>query len=224
MQWKLPGKYGGATRPDRGAMTGDDAELKAAVRRAAIEARRAVTDSAGRAALIAERLRRLDAYARARTICWYVGVRDEVPTLPMLERAVGEGRRAAAPWRAGERLELYTISGMADLEVASFSLLEPAASVRADPARRVEPAEVDLFVVPGVAFDRHGGRLGYGRGYYDRLLSLARPDACMVGLAFEVQVVGRVPTGPHDVPMHAVVTDAAVYAPDASARTGSTSR
>lgn len=205
-------------------MTGDEAELKAAIRRAALEARAAVTDREARAAAMATRLGALDAYRDAGTICWYVGVRDEVPTLAMIAHAAAEGRRAAVPWRAGERLELFAIRGPGDLEVASFQLLEPSVAVRADPVRRVAPAEVDLFIVPGVAFDRHGGRMGYGRGYYDRLLALARPDAAAVGLAFEAQLVERVPTAAHDVPMDAVITEAAVYAPDARASTGSTSR
>lgn len=205
-------------------MTIGDTELKAAIRRAALEARGALLDAPERAQAIAERLRSLAAYRSAGTICWYVGVRDEVPTLAMIERAGREGRRAAVPWRAGERLELYAIDGPDDLEPASFRLLEPSAEVRRDASRRVAPGEVDLFVVPGVAFDRHGGRLGYGRGFYDRLLPLARPDAAVVGLAFEAQMVERIPAAAHDVPMHAVVTEAAVYEPDASASAGATSR
>lgn len=205
-------------------MTSDDAELKAAIRRAALEARGAVRDAAERARVIAERLRSLAAYRSAGVICWYVGVRDEVPTLEMIAQASREGRRAAVPWRAEERLELYAIGGPDDLAPASFRLLEPSAAVRGDPSRRVAPGEVDLFVVPGVAFDRHGGRLGYGRGFYDRLLPLARPDATVVGLAFEAQMVERIPAAAHDVPVHAVVTEAAVYEPDASASAGATSR
>jgi 5-formyltetrahydrofolate cyclo-ligase len=190
-------------------------DAKAAIRRAALEARRALQDADQRSAAIAARLRGLAAYRGAGTICWYVGVRDEVRTLGMISDAVGDGRRAAVPWRDGERLALAAIAGREDLEPASFSLLEPSAAVRADPARRVAPAEVDLFVVPGVAFDRRGTRLGYGRGFYDRLLALARADAAIVGLAFEVQVVTRIPAEPHDVPMQLVVTESAVYAPEA---------
>ena len=197
--------------------------MRAAIRRAALEARRDVTDAATRASAIADRLRALEVYQRAGTICWYVGVRDEVATLEMIERALGEGRRAVVPWRAGEGLELFAIAGAADLEPASFALLEPGLAARSDPARRTPPDAVDLFVVPGVAFDRQGRRLGYGRGFYDRLLALARPDAAIVGLAFDAQVVDRIPAAPHDVPMRAVVTESTVYAPDAWASTGSTS-
>lgn len=196
-------------------MSASDAETRAAIRRMAREARQNVTGRPVRAAAIAERLASLEAYRAARTICWYVGVRDEVPTLEMVARAGAEARIAVVPWRAGDALELYRIRGPGDLERNSFELLEPAAAVRSDPALRVAADAVDLYVVPGVAFDRHGGRLGYGRGYYDRLLARARPDAAIVGLAFEAQMVERVPAGPYDVPMQRVVTEAAVYAPEA---------
>lgn len=196
-------------------MSASDAETRAAIRRMAREARQNVTERPVRAAAIAERLASLEVYRAARTICWYVGVRDEVPTLEMIARAGAEARIAVVPWRAGDALELYRVRGPRDLERNSFELLEPSAAVRSDPALRVGADAVDLYVVPGVAFDRHGGRLGYGRGYYDRLLARVRPDAAIVGLAFEAQMVERVPTGPYDVPMQRVVTEAAVYAPEA---------
>ena len=136
-------------------MAADETALKSAIRRAALEARAAVTDPEARAAAIAERLGTLDAYREARTICWYVGVRDEVPTLAMISRAAAERRRTAVPWRAtGDGLELFAIDGPGDLAVASFQLLEPSAAVRADATRRVAPSDVDLFIVPGVAFIR----------------------------------------------------------------------
>lgn len=198
-----------------GANSSKGSTQKATLRTAALAARAAVADGPARSAAIAVRLRALPAFQAAATICWYVGVRDEVATLPMITAAVAEGRRSAVPWRAGDRLDLFEISGADDLAAASFGLLEPSAAVRSDPSRHVNPEEVDLFVVPGVAFDRRGGRLGYGRGYYDRLLALARPGVTIVGLAFEAQMVELVPAAAHDVPMDAVVTEAAVYVPDA---------
>jgi 5-formyltetrahydrofolate cyclo-ligase len=75
----------------------------------------------------------------------------------------------------------------------------------------VEPAAVDLVVVPGVAFDRHGTRLGYGGGYYDRMLPTIRagnPAAALVGLAYGFQVVADLPGDPHDVPVDAIATEA----------------
>jgi 5-formyltetrahydrofolate cyclo-ligase len=70
---------------------------------------------------------------------------------------------------------------------------------------------VDLFVVPGVAFDRAGGRLGHGRGYYDRLLAQARVDAPFVAAAFDCQLVPGVPVTPRDVPVDAIATELALH-------------
>jgi 5-formyltetrahydrofolate cyclo-ligase len=66
-------------------------------------------------------------------------------------------------------------------------------------------------VIPGLAFDRRGGRLGYGKGYYDRFLGHIRGDATRVAICFECQLVAEVPVLPHDIRMHMIVTEEAVY-------------
>lgn len=92
-----------------------------------------------------------------------------------------------------------------ELVPARFGLREP----RAD-APAIELARVAAFVMPGIAFDRSGGRVGWGRGHYDATLEAA-PDALRVGLAFELQIVERVPREAHDAPLHAIVTEVATY-------------
>ena len=79
----------------------------------------------------------------------------------------------------------------------------------AEPARRqpVEPGQVDVVIVPGLAFDRLGRRLGYGAGFYDRWLRRVRPDTMRVGIGFSFQVVDRVPAGGSDERVDVVVTD-----------------
>jgi 5-formyltetrahydrofolate cyclo-ligase len=72
---------------------------------------------------------------------------------------------------------------------------------------------VDWVLVPGVAFDTHGHRLGYGGGYYDRLLPLLRDDAHRVAGAFDLQIVDRVPIAPHDRPLDAILTETRIIAP-----------
>ena len=71
----------------------------------------------------------------------------------------------------------------------------------------MKPNELDLVMVPGTAFDLHGGRLGQGKGYYDRLLSNARPDAPLVALAFDCQIFEEIPVAAHDVFMDLVLTE-----------------
>ncbi|NVB79915.1 MAG: 5-formyltetrahydrofolate cyclo-ligase [Kofleriaceae bacterium] len=92
----------------------------------------------------------------------------------------------------------------------AFGLREPVADART----AVELSEIAAFAIPGLAFDRAGGRIGWGRGYYDVTLATV-PQAIRIGLAFECQIIDAVPHDPHDIRLHHVVTEAAVYrAPD----------
>ena len=90
------------------------------------------------------------------------------------------------------------------LAPGSFGLHEPTGAA-------FPLGEIAAFVVPGVAFDRDGGRLGWGRGYYDATLALVRPGALCIGVAFECQLVERVPRDEHDINLDLVVTEAATY-------------
>lgn len=184
---------------------------KTQLRRDALAARDAEPDRSAKSRLAGERLRALEAYRTARIVCWYVGVKSEVATLPLLARALAEGKRTVVPACEGDELRLVEIVSLDELVPARFGLYEPEAALCAATGRWCPPERVDLFVVPGVAFDRSGGRIGYGRGFYDRLLVHARPDAAIVGLAFECQLVASVPVEPTDVPVQRVVTEEAVY-------------
>ena len=102
--------------------------------------------------------------------------------------------------------------GMEAAEVFHGDPLLPTGYGPREPSRRIplEPAEVDLIITPGLAFDRRGFRLGYGGGHYDRFLTRVRPDSIRIGLAFSVQLVDRVPEEPSDQKVHFVVTDAEI--------------
>jgi 5-formyltetrahydrofolate cyclo-ligase len=91
-------------------------------------------------------------------------------------------------------------------EKGPFGIREPAAH---SPVRAVQ--DIDVFIVPGVAFTRDGRRIGRGAGYYDSTLALRNPQAQMVGVAFECNVVERVPTEPHDVSVDFLVTERGVF-------------
>jgi 5-formyltetrahydrofolate cyclo-ligase len=145
-------------------------------------------------------------------------VGSEVETLPLIRDALESGRRVAVPSVTGGRLVLTLLRDVSELAPAPFGLLEPPAELRNEPDRLVAPEEVDFFVVPGVAFDAQGGRLGHGKGYYDGLLSQARPDASLTAVAFECQVVDSVPMTERDVRVHRVVTERRVAAGKAAGR------
>lgn len=154
----------------------------------------------------------LPEYALAETVLFYVDVRSEVRTRFDLPFALTSGKTLVVPWcnDAGE-LELFQLRDMNELAVGMYGILEPQKKLREQSQRRISIEAIDLAMVPGVAFDFQGARLGHGKGYYDKLLRDARPDTSLVGLAFECQVFERIPTADHDVLMDQIVTEQRVY-------------
>lgn len=180
---------------------------KARLRREVLARRDAEPGREEKSARIRARLAQLPDYESARTIAAFVGVGSEVETLPLIREALKSGRRVAVPSVTGGRLVLTLLRDVSELAPAPFGLLEPPAQLRDEPSRQVDAEDVDFFVVPGVAFDAQGGRLGHGKGYYDGLLSRARPDASFTAVAFECQLVAAVPMTQRDVRVHRVVTE-----------------
>ncbi|HKP28525.1 MAG TPA: 5-formyltetrahydrofolate cyclo-ligase [Gemmatimonadales bacterium] len=184
---------------------------KAALRREVLARRSALTDRGPRSLAIEARLRSLPEFGRAGTIASYVGVGEEVSTVAAIEDALARDVTVAVPWRAGNDLHLARILSMAELVPVSFGLLEPPPGLAASPARMLPPEDAGLLLIPGVAFDRDGGRLGHGKGFYDRLLQRAGPGPLRIALAFECQVVENVPMVAGDERMDLVVTEDAIY-------------
>ena len=160
---------------------------------------------------IGRRVAALNDYGAARVMAWFVGVRSEVVTQPMIGAALAAGRTVAVPWVDGGEIRLCRIEALAELAPAPFGLLEPTRELKEEALRAVPADAVDFFAVPGLAFDLAGGRLGHGRGYYDRLLGRARPDASRTALAFECQIVDRVPMTASDLRVDRIVTEGAVH-------------
>ncbi len=142
---------------------------------------------------------------------WYVDVRDEVRTRHAFPQALESGKRTIVPYCVDGELELFHLESMDELELGAYRILEPKKELRSVAAKRIPVSEVDLILVPGVAFDRQGGRTGHGKGYYDKLLEHARADTPLVALAFECQLFDAIPVAEHDVYMDQVVTEKAVY-------------
>ncbi len=161
--------------------------------------------------MILERVSALEQYATAAIVSTYVGVGSEVETIPLIRSALAEERTVAVPWMDGKQIRLARIDALDELVPSAYGLLEPPAEIRTDHTRQISPESCDVFLIPGVAFDREGNRLGHGRGYYDELLARVPRAAARVGLAFECQLVERVPTEPHDQRVHLVVTELGTY-------------
>lgn len=182
---------------------------KAVLRKSMITLRSQLSEEEAkrRSTLIADGLRSLQDYQKAKTILFYVSVKNEVDTHELIREALQTGKRIAVPiTNLREKvLCLSEIKGMEELKKSTFDLLEPAEEFR----RPTSLQEIDLVVVPGIAFDRKGNRIGYGAGFYDRLLS-TRPDVLKVALAYQFQVVDRIDIYDGDVPIDILVTEEGV--------------
>lgn len=182
---------------------------KQAIRRSMLEKLRQQPEEARvkKSRLIAERVRRLTPYRKAKVLLCYVAIDGEVETRPILTQALADGKRVAVPVTLeGTRLLAAVEVKDPEKELAFrglFGIPEPAPISR----RRVAPKELDLILVPGVAFDRQGRRLGRGLGYFDRFLGKVPPAVPRIGLGFKFQLVKQIPFELHDQPVCKVVTD-----------------
>jgi len=179
---------------------------KEALRKAVLAARARLApeerERASREAL--RRLVALQEFARAGTVGLYAPLGSEIDPLALAAPEAFPDRRFAFPRMVeGERALTFAICAAEELVPGALGTREPPA--RAAP---LALAELDLVLVPGVAFDLQGGRLGRGRGYYDALLASLSPRTRRLGLLFEVQLVARVPREPHDRPLDGLVTEA----------------
>lgn len=186
----------------------DLAARKQALREQAFANRKAQPDKDELSRTIVATFTALPDYDRARTVLFYVDARSEVRTRFDLPAALTSGKQIVVPWcnDAGE-LELFRLADMEELELGMYKILEPHPDLRNLPEKQVTARELDLVMVPGVAFDPRGGRMGHGKGYYDKLLQNARPDCPLIALAFECQIFDEVPMGGHDIFMDKVVTE-----------------
>ena len=142
----------------------------------------------------------LPEFRAARTVMFYASFRTEVETGPMIRRAIDEGKRVVLPKVKGKELALYAIRDFdQDVAPGAWDIPEP---VNGKP---VDVRSVDIINMPGAVFDEGGNRLGYGAGFYDRLL--ADYHGATVALAFELQIVPEVPAAQHDVPVKRIVTE-----------------
>ena len=148
---------------------------------------------------------RLTAFRRATTVCCYVALPYEVQTWRMIEEMVAKGKRVVVPYvrPKTKRLGLSEVRDpAAELAPGAFGVWEPRPSAR----RPVRVRELDLVLVPGLAFDTRGHRLGHGYGYFDRFLARVPKTTPTVGLAFRCQLLDRLPAASHDHAVQTVLT------------------
>jgi 5-formyltetrahydrofolate cyclo-ligase len=195
--------------PDPEAMTDpeEDAlrrQVKAELRKRMRSVRKALPAEAraARSASIVARVTARDEWSAAGTVMLFLPMGAEVDVRPAIESALAAGKRVALPRMTPEGLEIRQWrAGDVPVESGSMQVPEPPES-----APLVDPAEVELVVVPALALDERGARIGYGAGYYDHLLP-RMPRARRIAVAFHFQLLAEIPETPGDQRVHVVVTD-----------------
>jgi 5-formyltetrahydrofolate cyclo-ligase len=187
-------------------------EAKAAARRAVLLRRDALpgVERTLLSARIVATILNLPSYRDAGAVLAYASFGTELQTDELLRRVLADGKTLVLPRVERGGLGLYEVRDLAgDLAPGTWGIREPEPD-RCPPA---DAGGVGFALVPGVAFDRGARRLGYGGGYYDRLLAGGLPEATpLVSGAFEVQILDKIPLDPHDAPVDVVVTEKEAYA------------
>ncbi|MGZ4969258.1 MAG: 5-formyltetrahydrofolate cyclo-ligase [Methylobacter sp.] len=192
-------------------------DLKNQQRRKAYDARNRQIDKDEVSRIICEQFVAQSAYQQAKIALWYIHCRSEVRTQSALLSQLEAGKQVVIPYCTKDRqghnkLGLWQLEDFSELVPGTWGILEPPRQRWGEVGKEVAPEQLDCIMVPGVAFDRFGGRLGNGAGYYDRLLKSVRADAVLIGVCFESQLVEQVVTDAHDVAMDIVMTEKTTYA------------
>lgn len=148
----------------------------------------------------------LKEYNDAQNVMLYLAFRNEIITQEIIEDSLNKGKRVFIPVAVPETKELIVSELKSledDLEAGNYSILEP----KPEALRPTPPQEIDLVLVPGVAFDKRGYRIGYGGGYYDRFLPKLKKGASTIALAHELQIVDKVEEDEFDYPVQYVITE-----------------
>ena len=159
-----------------------------------------------RSEIIQKKLLSCEEFQDSKTVMIYVSLPTEVSTERCIREALRQGKRLAVPYIEPQGTEIiaFELNSMEYLEKGPFGIYQP----RKDLGKSVPLKEIDVIVVPAVAFDKKNMRLGRGKGYYDRFLSNEQlAGASTVGLAYNFQIVDSVPSDSYDIPVSRVITD-----------------
>ena len=174
----------------------DKKELRRAIR----ERKRAMTEEeiVSRSARLGELFAQSEAYRNAATIYGYLPYNQEVRTVPMLEQAIRAGKKVAVPKVYGDTMKFIFLEDLSQVAKGYAGIPEPIAD---EPGAHDETA---LVLMPGLAFDPQGHRIGYGGGFYDKFLA-AEPNHPTLALCYEFQMLPQLDTEEHDIPVNTVL-------------------
>ena len=156
---------------------------------------------------IIKHIKSLFAYKNAHTVYFYMAAGNEINLTPLFEESLKAGKRCVFPRVVNDsRMDFFAVYDVKELKEGYRGIREPDWNC---PVYRPE-GESSIMLVPGVVFDRRGGRIGMGKGFYDRYIYSHRPD-CLLGVCGEYQLVDKAPMNENDIFMDMVVTEKGVY-------------
>ena len=143
-------------------------------------------------------------YKKAKVIFIFVSFRSEVDTHKIINKAIEDGKTICVPKVVSKQdgMRVFRINGLGDMEPGYYGILEPSEKCDEIPIK-----DIDLITIPGAAFDRKGGRIGYGGGFYDRFLTKIPGNVKKIALAYEIQVLNSVPMNENDIRIDGIITN-----------------
>ena len=173
--------------------------MKREIRKKYIDVRKQIINKEEKSKVIVNQIMNHQKYIDANIIACYCSLKDEVCLDELITDAWKNKKIVVVPKVNGNKMEFYEIKNMNDLEIQSFGIREPKHDFTFDKHK------IDLFFVPGVAFDIYGNRMGFGKGYYDRYL--VDLDAYKIGICFREQLDDHIPTDEFDIKMNEIIVD-----------------
>ncbi len=186
-------------------------EEKKKLRRQILQLRNELTmdERSKKSEIICQKLYEMPYYKQAEILLAFVNYQSEVITIPLIEKAISEGKKVFCPKVIGEEMEFYEIKAISELLEGYRGIKEPEAIAEKLYVPEAHKASV-LMLMPGVAFDRNRYRIGYGKGFYDRYLEKYekyKQRMTTIALAFSCQMVEKVPVQPHDIRPDVIITE-----------------
>ena len=171
-------------------------EMKSEIRNRIKEVRALVLDKDSKSSEIILKLKSLSEFQKALVVMSYVSTEDEVDTMEFIHSELSH-KRIVVPFIDSE-IFVSEISSFDSLIKGKLGVLEPK-------QKNIYTGLIDICIIPGIAFDLHGGRIGYGKGFYDKFLG---KNKCLkIGLCFSEQIVDKIPVDSHDIPVDIIITD-----------------
>ncbi len=177
---------------------------KAGLRRKMLESRKAlcVEDFMVKSQMIQQRLISTKEFSHAGVLALYFPIQNEVDTHQIIDFCLNSGKKVLLPAVSDGGLLFRELKELSDLQKGKFGILEPTASSEA-----FVPEIADLIVLPGIAFDLKGHRVGYGKGYYDKSVHHLEGLGKLVGICYDFQLVEKIAGEPHDVKVDMIITE-----------------